>query len=103
LSPVILSSALQEDFVRTELETGHRMLELAIKQRDLQEFDAAAHSLTLAKVALSGAHRHLSAVKLPGSETKEIYSQVRELRRQIESFDGGRKKEKRTRPGSSAA
>ena len=92
-SPAILSSALQEDFVRTELETGHRMLELAIKQKGLGEHDAAAQSLSLAHVALSGAQEHLSAVKLPRSQTKEMYRQVRELRRQIEDFDGSRKKE----------
>jgi len=87
LSPAKHSTALQLSFVRTELETGHRMLALAGKQRDLLEHDAAAQSLSMAWLALSGAENHLAAVKLPRREAKQILPEVRELRRRIAAFD----------------
>jgi hypothetical protein len=90
MSPAKHSTALQVDFVRTELETGHRMLALAARQRDLQEDDAAVESLGMARLSLSGAENHLAAVNLPRQEAKQIVREVGELRRRLEAFDGGR-------------
>jgi hypothetical protein len=89
LSPAEQSTLLQENFVKTELETGHRMLKLAVEQRDRDEHESAMESLTLARVALSGAEEHLAAVKLPPHETREILPEVRRLRNQIENFERG--------------
>jgi hypothetical protein len=90
LSPAKLNTRLQGDFVRTELETGHRMLALAMDQRTLHEDDAAVQSLSLSRVALSGAERHLATVKLPRVEAKELLRDVRELGRRIEGFESAR-------------
>lgn len=89
MSPARLNSTLQADFVRTELETGHRMLAWAINQRSFRADDDAIESLSLARVALSGAERHLATVTLPRKETKELLRNVHDLRRQIESFEAG--------------
>jgi hypothetical protein len=97
LSPAKLSSALQEDFVRTELETGHRMLALAGEQENLHEDDAARQSLNMAHIALSGAERHLAAVNLAATETAVLSQDLAELRRRIEAFQGGIRKPRRQR------
>jgi hypothetical protein len=86
-SPAELNIALQSNFVRTELETGHRMLTLAAKQRNMREDDSARQSLSMALVALSGAERHLASVTLPRMETTELRRNVGELRRRIDGFD----------------
>ena len=89
MSPAKLSDRLQSDFVRTELETGYKMLRLAMEQRNSQERDAAAQSLSLARVALAGAVEHLAAINLPRDENRELSHGVRELRRAIEHFENG--------------
>jgi len=91
LSPAKLNLTLQSDFVRTELETGHKMLAMAIDQRSMEANDAANDSLDMARVALTGAERHLEAVNLPARETKGLYRDLRELRRQIQGFTGCRR------------
>ncbi len=75
------------------------MLALAIDQRTLHEDDAAVQSLSLSRVALSGAERHLAIVTLPRTETKELLRDVRELARRIEGFEGaaGSRQPKRTK------
>jgi hypothetical protein len=90
LSSATLNIALQTDFVRTELETGRRMLGLAAQQRSLQDHEAAMQSFNMACVALTGAERHLALAKLPLAATREVVPQVRELRQQIAAFEGGR-------------
>jgi len=87
MSPAKRNITLQVGFVRTELETGHRMLALAGRQRRLHEDEAAMESLSMARMALSGAQDHLIAVNLPRSETKGIVREIRELRRQTAAFE----------------
>ena len=89
MSPAKLSEKLQEDFVRTELETGHRMLALAIQQRSSNDYEAAEQSMGLARVALSGAEEHLESVKIPQADEEKIMEDVRQLRNQIQAYDGG--------------
>ena len=88
MSPARLSTTLQENFVKSELETGHRMLALGKDQRKLRQQEAARQSLDLARVALSGAERHLEAVNLPQIERDELSHDVDQLRREIETFEG---------------
>ena len=78
---------LQRAFVKTELETGYRMLDLAAMQRRLHKEDDAVESLSLALVALTGAERHMADVKLPRTETRDIFRQARQLRNQIDGFE----------------
>jgi len=73
--------------VRTELETGHRMVEQAIKQRGQEEHDGTMQSLSLARVALTGAERHLAAVDLPQRDKRSLLADARELRRRIEGLE----------------
>jgi hypothetical protein len=82
-----MSTELQANFVETELETGHKMLEQAIRQRSQYDNESASQSLSLARLALSGAQEHLDTVKLPRIETKEILQDAAQLRKQIESFE----------------
>ena len=89
MSPAKLNITLQSNFVRTELETGERMLAQAVIQKNLHEDESAAESLTMARVALSGAVRHLTIAKLPSGETKDLRQNIRELRRGIETFERG--------------
>ena len=102
MSPAKHSTALQIGFVRNELETGYRMLALATRQRDLHEDDAAAQSLGMAHLALSGAENHLAAVNLPRREAKQILRETGELRRRIAAFGGGRKRAQKMHSGSAA-
>jgi len=91
LSPAKLSCTLQEDFVRTELETGYRMLTQAAAQQDLHQDEAVTQSISLARLALSGAERHLAAVNLAAAETEGLYQDLGELRRRIDAFLGSAK------------
>ncbi|HTQ58290.1 MAG TPA: hypothetical protein VMI94_27700 [Bryobacteraceae bacterium] len=90
MSPAKLSNTLQAGFVRTELETGHRMLAAAIGQRRAGQDATAAQSLDLARLALAGAERHLSAVSLPGGAAGELEHWLEELRGRIHEFEAGR-------------
>jgi hypothetical protein len=89
VSPARLNVTLQGDFVRTEVETGLRMLALARQQQRRRQDEAARESLNLAKVALSGAERHLAAVSLPPAETRELSRDLRVLRRRLEAAGSG--------------
>jgi hypothetical protein len=88
LSSANTNLRLQTDFVMTELETGYRMLGLAVAQRGLRREDDAAQSLSLALVALTGAERHMVEVKLPRTKTRDIVRRARELRDRIDGFEG---------------
>jgi len=87
LSSASTNIRLQRAFVKTELETGYRMLGLAVAQRRLHKEDDVVESLSLALVALTGAERHMAEVKLPRTETRDIVQRARELRDQIDGFD----------------
>ncbi len=87
MSPAKLSNTLQEDFVKTELETGQKMLARAARQRSEGEQDAASESLSLARIALNGAEEHTAAVSLPEGAVQSIEKESEKLRRQITAFE----------------
>lgn len=87
MTPEKRNITLQESFVRTELEDGQKALASACRHRELRQDDTALESLRLARVALSGAERHLAAVILPRSAAKHLFQGIRDLRIQIERFE----------------
>ena len=78
---------LQENFIKTELETGRKMLRQALRQRRMRQNERAMDSWRMARLALSGAETHMAAVGLPREVVTRMNRGAAQLRRLIAAFE----------------